>query len=251
MKKVRKSEAMAKFDALYVSGRSWLVGIDEAGRGALAGPVCAAAAAVSAECYKRKDCIEALGELDDSKRLSPEARERVYSVLAALKKAGLVDYEAAFASVEEIEKLNILAATRVAMQRACSALNERLGLNLRSAGQLCTLFGESASDMSTASVVIDGKPLKGFAYAHAAIVKGDASSLAIAAASVVAKVERDRLMGRIAEKYPRFMFGVNKGYGTAAHMQALMLFGPSAVHRGSFLKNIRDDAPRQSQAELF
>lgn len=247
-----KIDDLAAFDAEYIAGRSWLVGIDEAGRGALAGPVCAGAAAVSARLYASRKHVEFLAGLDDSKKLSEAAREDVYRRLEELKNAGFIDFEAAFASVGEIERVNILAATQLAMSRACAALNERLGLGLRRAGAVATLFGESSVDSSLAEVLIDGKPMKKFAYMHRAIVKGDAASLAVAAASIVAKVSRDRLMRGLAAKYPRFGFDLHKGYGTAAHLQALMLFGAQPVHRPSFLKKLRGESMRgDSQRELW
>lgn len=246
-----KIKTLAQFDADYTSGRSWLVGIDEAGRGALAGPVCAGAAAISAKLYKSPELLAPLAGLDDSKKLSSAEREKIYKSLEALKNSGLVDFEAAFASVEEIEKENILNATQIAMSRACAALNQRLGLRLMPAGTVATLFGESTLDLSLAEVLIDGKPMKKFAYMHRAIVKGDASSLAIAAASIVAKVSRDRFMEGVAAKYPKFGFELHKGYGTPAHMQALLLFGAQDIHRPSFLKKLRSDNTPAAQAELW
>ncbi len=251
MKKTGKIAALAEFDAGFLLGRDWLVGIDEAGRGALAGPVCAAAAAVSESFYRNPKALFLLGDLDDSKRLSAPVRERLFSDLQALKKAGYVDFEAAFASVEEIERENILAATQIAMGRACAALDGRMGLNLRPAGAAATLFGESGVDAARAEVLVDGVPAKKFPYFHRAVVKGDANSLAVAAASIVAKVSRDAAMSELSEKYPRYGFDAHKGYGTAAHLQALMLFGPSPIHRRSFLKMLRPDSPRAAQTELF
>ncbi len=232
---------LADFDREYLGGRRFGVGRDEAGRGALAGPVCAGAVAVSAGLYSSVAALSSLRVLNDSKQLSREARESVYGELEKLKAAGLLDFEAAFAEVAEIEKLNILAATQIAMARAAGALNARLGLNLARAGAAATLFGESPLDISKAQVIIDGMEMKKFPYAHMAAVKGDARSLAVAAASVVAKVSRDRLMEALAPKYPRFGFESHKGYGTAAHLQSLMLFGPTPEHRKSFLKKLRPD----------
>lgn len=244
--------SLLQFDLDSMLGRSWLVGIDEAGRGALAGPVCAGAVAVSAKLYKNQKCIDFLSELNDSKKLTEPVRESLYKKLEELKALGFLDFEAGFASVEEIETQNILVATQLAMARACQVLNERLNLSLRSASSVATLFGESALDVSLAEVLIDGKPMKKFPYAHRAVVKGDASSLAIAAASIIAKVSRDRLMKNLAMNYPRYAFEVHKGYGTALHLQSLMLYGASDVHRKSFLKKIRGETiSPDSQGELF
>lgn len=252
-KQKNKVELLAEFDAEYIAGRSWLVGIDEAGRGCLAGPVCAGAVAVSAKAYSNSTFLKALESLDDSKKLTEKKREEIYAILCNAKNAGEIDFEAGFASVAEIESINILSATQLAMARAVEVLNERLHLNLRKATAPATLFGESALDTSTGFVLIDGKPMKKFPYAHNAIVKGDASSLAIASASIIAKVTRDHYMQELARKYPRFGFDVHKGYGTASHLQNLMLFGVTDVHRPSFLKKLRSEetSAKETQSELF
>ena len=243
---------LSGFDAEYVLGRSYVVGIDEAGRGALAGPVVAAAMAVSSKAYSSEKFLEAIQGLDDSKKLSHHQREELFVKLHSLKEAGYIDFEASQASVEEIEKVNILNATQLAMGRAAEALNLRLNLGLRSSGAVATLFGERAIDTSRAFVLIDGTPMKKFPYAHFAVVKGDSSSLAISAASIIAKVTRDKLMEELSAKYPRYSFDIHKGYGTPAHLQALMLYGPSQIHRPSFLKKLRAEPTKKSeQTELF
>ena len=244
-------KSLADFDSDYMLGRLWLVGIDEAGRGALAGPVCAGAVAVSAKLYKSQKHLDFLAGLNDSKKLTESSRENLYKKLEELKALGFIDFEAGFASVEEIEKENILVATQIAMARACEAVNLRQNLKLRPTGAVATLFGESPIDLSLSDVLIDGKPMKKFPYIHHAIVKGDATSLAIAAASIVAKVSRDRFMANLSLKYPRFNFDVHKGYGTAAHSQALMLYGACEVHRPSFLKKLRAEPIEDNQGELF
>ncbi len=253
MSKKSHISTLAEFDAEYISGRSWLVGIDEAGRGCLAGPVCAGAVAIGAKAYSNPTFFKALEALDDSKKLSEKKREEIFRILCDIKNSGEIDFEAAFASVAEIESLNILVATQLAMERAARALNKRLHLNLRMASAPATLFGESALDTSTGFVLIDGRPMKKFPFAHNAIVKGDASSLAIAAASIIAKVSRDKLMEELAREYPRFGFEIHKGYGTAAHLQNLMLFGATDIHRLSFLKKIRaeNSGVSETQSELF
>ena len=246
----RKIFSLAEFDEEYAGGRSYVLGIDEAGRGALAGPVCAAAALVGISLYKNETLLELLEELNDSKQISEHTREAIFARLGELKVIGALDFEASFASEEEIEKLNILGATQLAMSRAACALNQRHSLGLRPAGGGAPLFGESVADLSKAVVLIDGKPMKKFPFAHLAVVKGDASSLAIAAASVVAKVARDRLMSKLAADYPRYGFEVHKGYGTPAHLQALMLYGASKIHRAGFLKKIRAKplaSPKQTE----
>jgi len=245
------TEALAKFDAEYAKSRSYVLGIDEAGRGALAGPVVAGAVAISSELYKNAKFIAVMRGADDSKKLSSSQRDEVFKTLESLKASGGLDFEAGFASVAEIEEHNILSATRMAMARAAAALDARMNLRLSPAGAPATLFGERGSDLSKAVVILDGKPMKNFPYAHIAVVKGDSTSLAVAAASIVAKVSRDRLMIELAKSYPRYGFEVHKGYGTAAHMQALIICGASLAHRPSFLKKLRADTIIDRQGELF
>ena len=247
MAKNSKIAELASFDSDYIGGRSFIVGIDEAGRGCLAGPVYAAAMAISAKFYSDESMLKELEKLNDSKQLSHEVREEIYAKLERMRSAGVIDFEAAYADVDEIERDNILRATQTAMARAATTLNERLGLNLRTSGAVATLFGESALDISRANILLDGREMKNFPYAHRAVVKGDASSLAIAAASIIAKVSRDKLMDSYAQQYPRYAFEKHKGYGTALHLQALMLFGPCPIHRKSFLKKLRPDETDESQ----
>ena len=241
----------AEFDAEFLNGRSWVVGIDEAGRGALAGPVCAGAVAVSERLYRSPEKLAFLEGLNDSKKLSESAREDLYFRLEELRSASLLDFEARFASVEEIERDNILRATQTAMERACRAIDERLNLRLRTKASVATLFGESGIDSALAEILIDGTPMKKFPFVHRAVVKGDASSVAVAAASIVAKVSRDRFMRSLPSKYSVYDFPSHKGYGTAAHLQALMLYGASDIHRPSFLKKLRAAPVSDAQQSLF
>ena len=161
-----KISRLADFDKEYIGGRSYVLGIDEAGRGARAGAVCAGAVAVRVDAYMSCALISELSALNDSKQLTREVREDLYEELKKLKLAGYLDFEAGFASVEEIESQNILVATQMAMARAARALNERLVLNLRAAGAAATLFGESGLDASKAQVLIDGREMKKFPYSY-------------------------------------------------------------------------------------
>ncbi len=243
---------LAAFDAPYIRLKRFLTGVDEAGRGALAGPVVAAAVAVSDRLYADDALLASIERLDDSKKLDARVRSELFEKLCLLKKNGVIDFEAAQAGVEEIEALNIVGATRLAMRRALDAVNSRLNLALAPSSAPATLFGEGGADLSRSEVLIDGVKLRGFPYRHTAVVKGDAKSLAIAAASIVAKVTRDRLMEDLAAVHPRYGFEVHKGYGTPAHMQALLVCGACPVHRPSFLKNLRAEPEAQaSQGELF
>ncbi|HEY8065531.1 MAG TPA: ribonuclease HII [Methylosinus sp.] len=176
-----------------------VAGVDEVGRGPLAGPV--AAAAVILDPDRLPDGV------DDSKALSAKAREAAFERIAASALAIGV----AFASVEEIDGLNIRQASLLAMARAVAALHVAPGF-----------------------VLVDGRDLPALGCPGEAIVKGDALSLSIAAASIVAKVLRDRQMRRLAALYPHYGFETNAGYGTRAHLAALQAHGPTPFHRMSF-----------------
>lgn len=186
---------------IYASGIFPVCGVDEAGRGPLAGPVCAAAVILP-----RGLLIEGL---DDSKKLTEKRREALFDVITEKAEA----FAVAFATVEEIEELNILGATYLAMNRAIAEIEPRPALAL-----------------------IDGNRDSGIELESRCIVKGDAKCASIAAASVLAKVTRDRYMREMAEKYPQYGFEKHKGYGTAAHYAALREYGPCALHRPGFLK---------------
>lgn len=188
---------------IYASGVSCLCGVDEAGRGPLAGPVCAAAVMLSRG-------LDIHG-LNDSKKLTEKKREELYDIICA----GAVCYGVAFASVEEIERLNILNATFLAMNRAIAQLSVPPQLAL-----------------------IDGNRDSGIEAPSRCIVKGDALCADIAAASVLAKVTRDRYMTALAREYPQYGFEKHKGYGTKQHYAAIREFGPSPAHRMSFLKTL-------------
>ena len=182
------------------AGTDRLCGVDEAGRGPLAGPVCAAAVILPVGLR--------LNGLDDSKKLSERKRELLYPQITQAATAWCV----AWADVQEIESLNILGATLLAMRRAVQGLG-----------------------VVPDFVLVDGNKLPDIAPPALAVVGGDRTSAAIAAASVLAKVSRDRQMLALAQQYPQYGFEKHKGYGTKAHYQALDAHGPSDVHRMSFL----------------
>ncbi len=178
-------------------------GVDEAGRGPLVGPVCAAAVILP-----ENTIIEGV---NDSKKLSEKKREALFEVI----KAEAVSYSIAYASVEEIESMNILNATMLAMKRAVEGL-----------------------DVKADYAMIDGNRLPDLCIDSEFIIKGDAKSMSIACASILAKVSRDRLLYKYAEEYPMYGFDKHKGYGTKAHTAAIKEFGPCPYHRMSFLKKI-------------
>jgi len=191
----------------WSQGYLTLAGVDEAGRGPLAGPVVAAAVVIP------RDVLEAehtrlFSGIADSKTLTAKRREALF---ARLSEETSVARGIGLADVAEIDSLNILRATHLAMKRAVEALGRAVDL-----------------------ILVDGRPVPGLPFASRAIVKGDAQSLLIAAASIVAKVTRDHLMDELDRQYPRYGFARHKGYGTAEHLAALREWGPTPVHRRSF-----------------
>lgn len=184
-------------------GYKSICGVDEAGRGPLAGPVCAAAVILP-----ENTIIEGV---NDSKKLSEKKREALFDVI----KEQALSYSIAFASVEEIEEINILNATMLAMKRAVEGL-----------------------DVKADYAMIDGDRLPDLSIDSEFIIKGDAKSMSIACASILAKVSRDRLLYKYAEEYPEYLFDKHKGYGTKAHVEAIKKYGPCPYHRLSFLKKI-------------
>ncbi len=183
-----------------------ICGVDEAGRGPLAGPVCAAAVILPRD-------LEIPG-LTDSKKLTDKKRRELFPII----KEQAIAYGIGFASEQEIDEINILQATFLAMQRAIDQLDGKADLAL-----------------------IDGNRQKDFGLPAVTVVKGDSLSASIAAASVLAKVTRDDLMLQMAEQYPEYGFEIHKGYGTKAHYEALRDHGASPIHRRSFLKKFYEN----------
>ena len=187
-----------------IKGYKLVCGVDEAGRGPLAGPVCAAAVILPDNCE-----IEGL---NDSKKISEKKREALFDII----KEKAIAYSIAYGSLEEIEEYNILEATYLAMNRAIEGLNTKADFAL-----------------------IDGNRVpKGIKIPCETVVRGDSKSCSIAAASILAKVTRDRLMLEYDTKYPQYLFAQHKGYGTKAHYEAIKQHGVCEIHRLSFLKNV-------------
>lgn len=197
----RLGEMFSIEESLMQKGYSVIAGVDEAGRGPLAGDVYAAAVVLPHGIL-----IEGL---NDSKKISEKKREKLYDEICE----NAIAYAVATASVEEIDTYNIRNATYIAMNRAIEALKVKPDY-----------------------VLIDGDCIKECNYEHECVVKGDAKSASIAAASILAKVTRDRYMKQLSEKYPEYGFEKHNGYGTAAHIAALKEFGASEVHRKTFIK---------------
>ena len=203
---------------LRAEGFCWIAGVDEAGRGPLAGPVTAGAVILP---WREAG----LPGVFDSKQLSAEAREELYEELLALDGA---DIGVGIADVAEIDKLNILKAAHLAMFRAVAQLKK------------------------VDCVLVDGLPVKGFTVPARNLIKGDARSASIAAASIVAKVVRDRMMMEADVKYPQYGFASHKGYGSAEHLEALRKYGACPIHRRSFrpVAEVLPETPVQQQLEF-
>ncbi len=184
-------------------GYKFICGVDEAGRGPLAGPVCAAAVILPEN--------HIIDGVNDSKKLTEKKREALFDVI---KKEALA-YSIAYATVEEIEELNILNATMLAMRRAVKGLRIKADF-----------------------VMIDGNRIPELDIPARYIIKGDSKSMTVAAASILAKVSRDRLCREYALQYPEYGFEKHKGYGTKAHIEAIREYGPCKIHRMSFLGKI-------------
>ncbi len=183
-------------------GYGLICGVDEAGRGPLAGPVCAAAVILPMD-------LEIPG-LNDSKKLTEKKREALYDII--IEKA--LAYGIAMATEQEVDEINILQATFLAMKRSVEALSLKPGYVL--------IDGNREPDLPDLSLKT--------------IVKGDSRSANIAAASILAKVTRDRYMVQLDKTYPQYGFAIHKGYGTQKHYEALREFGPCPAHRRTFLK---------------
>jgi len=196
---------LAEFDNEIRTRFPVVCGVDEAGRGPLAGDVYAAAVILPSDV-----CIEGI---NDSKKLSPKKREKLYDEIIEKAEAFCI----ASASVEEIEELNILNADMLAMKRAVEGLQKEIDI-----------------------VLVDGNKAPDVAFKTCPIVKGDASSQSIAAASILAKVARDRYMLELDRLYPQYQFSKHKGYGTKLHYEMIKKYGISKVHRPSFLKNLNE-----------
>ncbi len=191
---------------LHKQGYTYVCGVDEAGRGPLCGPVFAAACIISEGLF-----IEGL---NDSKKLTEKKREKLFDII----KKEAIAYSIASASVEEINELNILEADLLAMRRAIDGLSQKADF-----------------------AIIDGNIARDFQIPAKAIIKGDAISMSIAAASVLAKVARDRACIELDREYPEYEIAKHKGYGTKAHMDALRKYGPSPIHRKKFIRFLDEE----------
>lgn len=203
-------------DQLRAEGYKYIAGVDEVGRGPLAGPVVTAAVVLPAD-------FDVLGT-DDSKKLSEKKREELFDII--MERAVAVGIGEA--SEKIIDEINILQATKLAMKKAVEECDAKLAMKM-------TEGGESGS---IDYVLFDAMKIDEIDKPQESIIKGDANILAIAAASIIAKVTRDRMMVEYAEQYPGYAFEKNKGYGTKAHYEGLHAQGMCPIHRKTFLKNL-------------
>lgn len=248
-----KSYRLRAFDRKRLKERAGLIGIDEAGRGALAGPVVAAAVAARSNFYDSEWCKRNASSINDSKRLGVEQREALYEKLRWLERNGRIHIGVGKGSVEEIEDLNILGATQVAMRRAAEDVMEKARISPHEPDPLFAVVEEEPEweeSLSKWRIMVDGKPMKSLGYPHQAVVKGDSKALCIAMASVVAKVVRDRIMMALDCDFPHYDLASSKGYATALHRSSIREKGPTPIHRPLFLRKLLEERLDDSQEEF-
>lgn len=235
-----KRRQLRGFDLKQIEGVASLIGVDEAGRGALAGPVVAGAVLVTREFLEGRWVAANGGRINDSKQLTATERDALWFDFETLAGQGQIHANFGSAEVGEIEQLNILGATKLAMRRALegiyppSAFEQKTEPDLFSSPETMAEFQPTVS----ARILVDGLPLRHFPYPHTGVVSGDARSLCIAMASIIAKVTRDRLMNDLDAVYPGYGFAQHKGYGTEEHREALLRFGRTPQHREMFLRKL-------------
>lgn len=235
-----KRRQLRAFDLKRIEGVESLIGVDEAGRGALAGPVVAGAVLASREFLNGRWAATKAGRVNDSKLLSAAEREELWVEFEGLAAQGQIHAHYGVAGVEEIERFNILGATKLAMRRSIEGIYPPEAFATKVEPDLFSSPEAQAAFRPTVScrVLVDGLPLRKFPYPHTSVVQGDARSLCIAMASILAKVVRDRLMRDLDARYPGYGFGQHKGYGTDEHRSAILRLGRTPQHRDMFLRRL-------------
>lgn len=218
MQREKLAHMRVREDQLRAEGYKYIAGVDEVGRGPLAGPVVTAAVVLPED-------FDVLG-IDDSKKLSEKKREELFDII--MERAVAVGIGEA--SEKTIDEINILQATKIAMRKAVENCDAKLKAKLAACGE--------ADDTAIDYVLFDAMKIDEIEKPQESIIKGDANILAIAAASIIAKVTRDRMMVEYDEQYPGYAFAKNKGYGTKAHYEGLHAQGMCPIHRRTFLKNL-------------
>lgn len=248
-----KRRQLRGFDLKQLEGVASLIGVDEAGRGALAGPVSAGAVLVTREFLDSRWVDANARRIKDSKQLSPEDRSTLFTEFEALVAEGHIHAHFGLADVAEIEKFNIVGATKLAMRRALEGIYPPAAFQRQREPDLFSSLEEvqAFQPQVAARIVIDGLPLRSFPYPHFAIVNGDARSLCIAMASIIAKVVRDRLMDDLDGDHPGYGFSQHKGYATEEHRAALLRLGRCLHHRDTFLRKLLADRIDPAQLDLM
>ncbi len=236
-----KRRQLRAFDLKHLHPNPELIGVDEAGRGALAGPVVAAAVLVTRKFLESRWADENARRINDSKQLTAAERDTLYLDFEALAAEGHIHATVGEASVEEIERVNILGATKLAMRRALEGIYPPSAFaepprepDLFSSAEEVAAFRPPGR----ARILIDGLALRHFPYPHTGIVQGDGRSLCIAMASIIAKVQRDRMLTELDARYPGYGFAGHKGYGTEEHRAAVLRLGRCPEHRETFLRKL-------------
>jgi ribonuclease HII len=249
-----KRRQLRSFDLKKIEGFESLIGVDEVGRGALAGPVVAGAVLVTRAFLESRWATARGGRVNDSKLLTAAQREALWGEFEALSAQGMIHAHFGSATVEEIEQHNILGATKLAMRRAMEGIYPPAAF--RRAQEEPDLFAsveerDAFIPLVSCRVLIDGLPLRGFPYPHVAIVNGDARSLCVAMGSIIAKVARDRMMAELDLRHPGYGFAAHKGYGTDEHREAVVRLGRCAIHREMFLRKLLSGRPDPNQMDFL
>jgi ribonuclease HII len=248
-----KRRQLRAFDLKQLYGFSSLVGVDEAGRGALAGPVVAGAVLVNQDFLESRWAMTRAGRVNDSKLLTPAEREELWFEFETLSAQKQIHAHFGVATVEEIEQFNILGATKLAMRRALEAIYPVSAFQQQKEPDLFATPDEVAAFQPQVScrILVDGLSLRHFPYPHDGIINGDARSLAIAMASIIAKVTRDRLMTELDKNFPGYGFAQHKGYGTDEHRDALVKHGRCQHHRELFLRKLLSNRVDPDQMDFL
>jgi ribonuclease HII len=235
-----KRRQLRAFDLKQLDGHEHLIGVDEAGRGALAGPVVAAAVLVNREFLESRWAVSNAGRINDSKQLTPTERDALWFDFETLAAQGQIHANFGVGDIGEIAQFNILGATKLAMRRAIEGIFPPSAFEQKTEPDLFSSPEEIAEFQPTVSakILVDGLALRHFPYPHTGVVKGDARSLCIAMASIVAKVTRDRMLTELEKEFPGYGFAQHKGYGTEEHRDALLRLGRTPHHREVFLRKL-------------
>jgi len=249
-----KRRQLRAFDLKQIAGFSQLIGVDEAGRGALAGPVVAGAVMVTPAFLESRWADENVRRINDSKQLTASERDALWLDFEALMAEGAIHATYGVADVAEIEQCNILGATKLAMRRALEGIYPPQAFaappkepDLFSTPDEVAAYQPKVS----ARILVDGLPLKHFPYPHQGLVGGDGRSLCIAMASVIAKVKRDRMLTELDGSFPGYGFAQHKGYGTEEHREAVLRQGRCLQHREMFLRKLLATRVDPGQVDLF